>query len=602
MTALPFEDSRRLTGGNLFFAQTGAVLETARIAVDAALLDAWAARVEQARTHLQWDSPLPLVARRHAGGASLAIAAPADQLFTATEVNEWALCASVVARDPSRQAELESALRAAALEQATGPANVTAPAIEAKAALERLAQLAAAERRPDVRELVAAAAASGLAHVVDDRTLTLGTGARGRSWPLEALPAADGVHWSALGDVPTAAVTGSNGKTTTVRLVAACARAQGWRDGYCCTDGVFVAGELVEAGDYSGPAGTRRVLRDPRVEAAVLEMARGGLLRRGLATGHADVAIVTNVSNDHFGEYGIFDLDGLADAKFTVAHLVGTRGLLVLNADDHLLCAKARALPARLGRAPSLGWFALDYDHAELVAQRAAGGPACGVRDGRLVLAWTGAEHDLGPVSQMPITVEGAATYNVANLAGAALVAAALGVAPAAIRATCATFGADPRDNAGRLMRFEVRGARVLLDYAHNPDGLRGVLEVAQRLRASGGRLILVLGHAGNRRDADIAALAQVAASFAPGLVVVKENEGHLRGRAPGEVPEILRRALLSAGLAPRAVELRLGEVDAAEAALERARAGDVVVLPIHATTAREQVLRRLVAAQASRS
>ena len=125
-----------------------------------------------------------------------------------------------------------------------------------------------------------------------------------------------------------------------------CARAHGWRDGFCCTDGVFAANERGEPGDYSGPAGTRRVLRDPSVEAAVLEMARGGILRRGLAIDRADVAVVTNVSNDHFGEYGIDDLDGLADAKLTVAHLVARRGLLVMNADDEVLVRKPSGLCA----------------------------------------------------------------------------------------------------------------------------------------------------------------------------------------------------------------------------------------------------------------
>ena len=137
-----------------------------------------------------------------------------------------------------------------------------------------------------------------------------------------------------LRNVPTAIVTGSNGKTTTVRLLAACARAHGWRDGYNCTDGLFIAGEQIESGDYSGPVGTRTVLRDSRVEAAILETARGGILRRGLAAQRARVAVVTNVSADHFGEYGIDDLAGLADTKLVVASTIDDTGLLVLNADD----------------------------------------------------------------------------------------------------------------------------------------------------------------------------------------------------------------------------------------------------------------------------
>ena len=159
--------------------------------------------------------------------------------------------------------------------------------------------------------------------------------------------------WADLREVPAAFVTGSNGKTTTVRLLAACVRAHGWRDGYNCTDGLFIQGEQIEGGDYSGPVGTRTILRDPRVEAAILETARGGILRRGLAAERAHVAVITNISSDHFGEYGVHDLAGLADVKLVVASVVDDNGLLVLNADDPILLrARERArLPHRVVRA-----------------------------------------------------------------------------------------------------------------------------------------------------------------------------------------------------------------------------------------------------------
>ncbi len=357
---------------------------------------------------------------------------------------------------------------------------------------------------------------------------------------------------------------------------------------------MYVGRELVEAGDYSGPAGTRYVLRDRRVEAAVLETARGGILRRGLALDHANVALVTNVASDHFGEYGIHDLGGLADVKLTVAQLVARDGLLVLNADDASLRAKAPALRDRLGFTPPLGWFALDYDDELLAGHRADGGAVCGVRAGRLILCVAATEHDLGAVADMPLTVGGHAGYNVANLAGAALAAAGLGIGPEHVAAVYATFGADPDDNAGRLMRFDLHGVRVVLDYAHNPHGLRGVLQVARSLRGPGGRIALLLGHAGNRRDEDYADLAAVAAEFAPDLVVVKENEKHLRGRAPGEVPALLRAALLRFGVPETAVNMQSTEVDAARRALAWARPGDVVALLLHANSARAAVLEIL--------
>jgi len=561
--------------------------------VDEALLCAWRARAERARAHLGWRMR-GVVARRHAGGTSLALAAPCDQLFVATEVNEWALCAALVARDPHRWSGLEEALVASALEDAADASAVIPPVLDEPAAFARFERLAAHEARPELMALLDAATARRLPHVLDDTLLTLGAGAGGRDFELAALPGVADVPWGELRDIPTAVVTGSNGKTTTVRLLSACARAHGWRAAYCCTDGVFLDGELEAAGDYSGPAGARRVLRERRAQAAIVETARGGILRRGLAVSAAQVALVTNVSPDHFGEYGIDDLAALADVKLSVASVVTPDGLLVLNADDAQLVEKAPGLAPRFGRSPPLGWFALDADAVLLRQHRARGGSTCGVRGGRLSMRHSGADHDLGSIAAMPLTVEGSATYNIANLAGAALAAAALGVPAATIAAVVARFGANAADNFGRLMRFERGGVRVLLDYAHNPAGLRGLLNVAEHLRGGTGRLGLLLGHAGNRQDTEIEELARTAAQFRPALVVVKENEAQLRGREPGEIPRIIRAALLRAGLPQASLAVRMSETEAARCALEWAQPGDVLALPVHSPAARTEVLALL--------
>jgi len=587
---LPFEASRRLIGANRFFATCGAQLETIGIAVDADLLSAWQVRAERARAHLRWDMP-GAVFRAHARGASLALAAPVDALLTATEVNEWALCAALAERNPARREGLEAELAAAALEAAAGGGPHITPVLEESAALERFALLAEREARPRLRALLAAAAARGLPHVVDDETLTLGAGAGGRDFALNALPEVAAVPWDELHDIPTALVTGSNGKTTTVRLLAACAAAHGWPAAYCCTDGVFLGTRALLSGDYSGPAGARRVMRERAASCAIVETARGGILRRGIAVSGAHVALVTNVSADHFGEYGVDDLDGLADAKLAVAGVVHASGLLVLNADDAQLTARAPGLAWRFGRCPQLGWFALDADSAVL---RAQGGASCGVRGGRLILTYARAQHDLGAIAAMPLSVEGSASYNIANLAGAALGAAALGVPPAVIAAVFTRFGAHPEDNLGRMMRFERSGVRILVDYAHNPEGLRGLLSVAEHLRGGAGRLGTMLGHAGNRQDAEIEALARAAAEFAPALVVVKENEAHLRGREPGEIPRLLHAALRRSGLPESALPVRLSEVEAVRCALEWAQPGDVLALPVHSAAARTAVLELL--------
>jgi UDP-N-acetylmuramyl tripeptide synthase len=314
-------------------------------------------------------------------------------------------------------------------------------------------------------------------------------------------------------------------------------------------------------------------------------------LRRGLAAQRARVAVVTNVTADHFGEYGIDDLAGLADTKLVVASTIDDTGLLVLNADDAMLRSRADQF-----RCP-IGWFSRNYDDAALLSHRMKGGSTSGVRNGRLIVNWTrgssGEEFDLGAVADMPLTVDGTADYNVQNVAGVALAALGLGISPATVATVLAQFGTDPTDNPGRLMRYEYRGAQVLIDYAHNPDGLRGLMNVATRLRR-GGRMALLLGQAGNRPNADIEELATTAARFRPDFVVVKETESYMRGRTPGEVPAILRTALLRAGMLETSIEVHLSEIGAVKRALGWARPGDVLVMPVHDRTVRDEVIALL--------
>ena len=575
-----FEESRRLTGSSLYFDGSGAALETAGgFPLDDALLAAWRARIGRVRATLGWPHAATVV-RQHATGASLAFAAPVDQLYTAAEANEWAWLASLHQLRP----EIDPDGRHA-------PGH--AAAWDETSALHTLLAMATGEANPALLALLEAASVRRVPAHPDDDTLSLGEGRHSRSWPIRALPASTDVPWAGLHGIPLAVVTGSNGKTTTVRLLAAMARAQGWNTGYSSTDGLFVGSERVDSGDYSGPVGARTVLRHADVDAAILETARGGLLRRGIAIRNARAAVVTNVSPDHFGEYGIHSLDDLADVKLTVTHALAPDGLLVLNADDPLLLQRAPVLDWRIG------WFALDDGHPRLQSHRGAGGMTCAVRDGRLQLHVDGVPHDLGAVASMPLTLGGSARYNIANAAAAALAASAMGIAAERIADVLVRFGARPGDNPGRLQRWRHGDLQVFLDYAHNPDGLRGLLQVAGTTRGAG-RLGLVLGQAGNREDSDIRALAAVAAQFQPDRVWLKDIGGeYMRGRAAGEVAGILRDELLRQGLRDPALVVCLDETQAAREALSWARPGDVLVLPIHEPAARDEIVALLDRLQA---
>ncbi len=541
-------------GPNLYSSSTGAALE---VAVEqhqaAALFDRWQQQARRLAHALGWPVP-ELHVRPQRGGASLFLSAPVDVLMSATELTEqaWALAE-------------QSLPGGGDVIDASDPVVV------------RLATLATTERHDhsNLAEVYAAAVARDILATFDDEVFTLGSGARARSWPLAGIPAEHDVPWEEISDVPIALVTGSNGKTTTTRLVAAMWRASGGAPGWCCSDGVWIGDAQVEEGDYSGPMGARRVVRAPEVDGAILECARGGMLRRGLAVSRAHAAIITNIVEDHFGEYGIESLDDLTAAKRIVERVLSPEGWLVLNADDpHLteVATRSRARVALFSAAPT---------HDALDAHVDGGGHAALVREGRVMLRREGAWHDLGHVDDMPLTMRGAAPHNVQNILGAALLATGIGASVDGMRKALASFGASSRDNPGRLQRYEFGGVVVLVDYAHNPDGLAALCETARSIPAT--RRLLLLGQAGNRNDEEIRDLARVAMRLLPfDYVIIKEELKLLRGRSEGDVPRLLLDELDRLGMPTAHVETTLDEIVAMRRAFEWARAGDLLVCPIH--------------------
>lgn len=503
------------------------VLEGIAPAVSAeAIATEWRHAVLRLCAALRWPLPV-VVAEVRESHFVLAFTAPGDQLLTATELNEWAWS------DAVRRAGFDDG------SPLLSPGDL--PRDEA-AAIAQLAALAKTEMQDSTSELAV------IAHA----------------------------------DRHVAVVTGSNGKTTTTRLIAAMMTAHGWRTGWCCTDGVFIAGEAVEVGDWSGPAGAQRVVADPDLQGAVLETARGGILRRGLGVLGVDVAVVTNIEADHFGEYGVSSLADLAMVKLVSAKALRPGGVLVLNADDETL--SNTELPPGV----SIAWFALGgaatSGSTRTIAARCA--------DDRMVLEDATGTHDLGLLTAMPVTAGGTAVYNVANALAASLAASHLGIPAATIADVLRRFGSRAEDNAGRLSHFAFDGIEVLLDYAHNPTGLRGLLAVARARNPK--RLLLLLGQAGNRDDSAIAALVQSAWESRPDRIIIKELEGYRRGREVGEVPALIDAELRRLGATDEQLMTVLDEVAAVEEALRWARPGDLLVLPVHGLTARAGVLALL--------
>jgi UDP-N-acetylmuramyl tripeptide synthase len=288
----------------------------------------------------------------------------------------------------------------------------------------------------------------------------------------------------------------------------------------------------------------------------------------------ADVAVVTNVADDHLGEFGVQSLDTLAETKLLVARAIGAAGRVVLNADDTVLVRAARELTA------PVAWFSLDQENPVVAAHLGRGGMAAVAVDDALVLFEQGRGTVVAPVSEIPLTMGGAARHNVANALAAMAAAGGLGIPLEAVERTLRTFGADPADNPGRGNLFDLGGVRVLVDYAHNPHGMRALVAAASGITA--GRRLLLLGQAGDRSDEAIRDLARAAMPLRPDRVIAKETDLYRRGRAPGEVPGLVADEFRRLGVPPDQVILGGGELESAREALAWARPGDLLVFALH--------------------
>jgi cyanophycin synthetase len=336
---------------------------------------------------------------------------------------------------------------------------------------------------------------------------------------------------------------------------------------------------LLEAGDWTGPGAARTVLRHPEVDLAVLEVARGGILRRGLAVDRCEAAVITNVSDDHLGDHGVHDLLTMARVKAVVASVVAPDGRVVLGADSPPLVELVAA--GHLFPAP-LVWFALRHDHPQLLAHRAAGGEAWFLSAaGELVRARGARETALVPVAELPFCHGGAAHHNVENALAAAALACALGLPDAAIVAGLRSFTSSIADNPGRANLARVGEVLVFLDFAHNPAGIRSLRDLLAQLRGPH-RMIISMGVAGDRRDDDIREVARAVHELGPDQVRVRDLEDYLRGRAHGEVPALLRETLLGLGMAGDAVREVRSELDVLREGLAWARPGDVIAIIDH--------------------
>jgi UDP-N-acetylmuramyl tripeptide synthase len=484
------------------------------------------------------------------GGASLLISAPIDVLYSMCELNEVAWASAVHACGEGEAPEFGEEF-------------------------PRLNKLFDSERNPALLSLQQASHDHGVPFLWDDDEVSVGYGGSTLVWTPDSLPAPDDIDWKAIHSIPVVLVTGTNGKSTTVRMTASIMASAGYSAGLTSTDFIRVVVRVIDTGDYSGTGGARTLMRQSDVEMAVLEVARGGLLRRGLGIERADAVLVNNVAVDHLGEYGINTVEELIPAKFIVQRALRGDDPLVLNADDVGVVGYSTQLDH------TIAWFSLDPANPVVQAALCEGATACYLKDGWLCAAngheGRVNERKVAEVEHIPATMGGVVRYNVSNALAAMSLAIALGIEDPAIRDGLATFRGDETDNPGRGNWFKHEGVRILVDFAHNPHGMSALAEAVRQVEAE--RVMVLIGQAGDRTDKDIQDMTRAACLMKPDFLLVCAMPGYERGREPFDVAEVIRKTALQAGIAANSITLFPSPKDATKQALEQARPGDLLVL-----------------------
>ncbi|RDZ27145.1 cyanophycin synthetase [Lysobacter silvisoli] len=373
--------------------------------------------------------------------------------------------------------------------------------------------------------------------------------------------------------VPIAAVTGTNGKTTTARMLAHIAKMAGYTPGLTTTDGVYIDGQRTVEGDMTGPVSARMVLSDPQIDLAVLETARGGLLRAGMGVSEVNVGAVINIQSDHLGLKGIDTLEQLAEVKRVVVEIA--KDCAVLNADDPNVLKMSAYTDAKV-----ICYVTMNPAHALVREHIRAGGRACaleaGVNGHMITLYDKGSHIPLLWTHLIPATMEGRALHNVQNAMVAAAMAFSMGIKLDAIRHGLRTFDTTFFQAPGRMNVYNEHPFKVLMDYGHNAHAVGVMADLAQRLDV-GGRRLVVLAGPGDRRDEDLHAIAEAVAGKFDHYVCRRDDS--LRGRDGDEVPRIIAKALQARGVDRAAISIIPDEQTAIDTALRMAQAGDLLLV-----------------------
>jgi cyanophycin synthetase len=542
---LELEESRRLTGPNLLWDKPGAILDVWVQGIEKTkVVTCWQEQTQRILDALHWSEQT--TCREFDDGISLAMSAPMDCLYSACEVAEyaWQLC----------------------LQQLNAE-----PAPDWDETIQRIAAELKEERHPQLMAIMQAAHQHQVTCISDDDYCSLGMGDNVDVWEINQLPPLKDIDWQRYKNIPLAFITGTNGKSTSVRLAAEIAKAAGLQAGVTSTDFIRVGDSIIDTGDYSGPGGARMLIRDKRTEIAFLEVARGGILRRGLPVPRVDAGLITNVAADHLGQYGINTVEELAEAKFVVAKGIDDKGMLVLNADNALVVQQGRRLNQQIC------WYSEDKNHELIRQNKARGNTAVYVAENMFIYFDGQKEQAICAVTDAPLTFGGTARHNIQNALGVIGLCFSLGISLEAILAGLQSFGKRPGDNPGRGNLYQYKHSKIIVDFAHNEHSMRAVIAMARQLPAK--QRIVMFSHAGDRSNSEMQQLTNAVAELNADYYIAAEVSRYLRGREPMEVPALSKQYLLDAGVEETHIELAASPLEGCEKALQLVQPDAMVLL-----------------------
>ena len=545
---LPKGYSKRLVGPNLFFNSTGTVLDIPLVENQLQVITLLEKEIHRILILLKWNN-IVIKHKVYNNGIRVAFTCPYDITLASCDVIDYAW-------------------------QSVRLFLMTNKYENDRDILDTLSPIIKAEENLKLREVYTEAQARSLNMFYDNGVITIGSGKYAYQANLSSLDISS-INWKLIRDIPIVLVTGTNGKTTTVRLTNALCQSAGLSVGYCSTDWVKINGDIIDKGDYSGPSGSKYVLTNRNIDVAVLEVARGGLCTRGLGNTNVTASTVSNISVDHLGMDGIETLQDLCEAKSIVYSAVETTGHAVINLDDKYILNRYESEKIKGKKI----FFSQKLSDSEIAKYLNIASYVCFIKDGFFTLKTSTNETKIIRVNDVPITFKGYAKHNIENVLNAIILAIELGCSISDISRGLLEYQHTSNENLGRSNIFKLNGATVILDFAHNVAGLDAILNMSKVYNPKS--LKLMWGQTGDRLFM-VDQMAKVTAHHAPEVMVINEIANFLRGATIGEVPKFIDNSLKRYGYPESSIIHVDDEMSGVHYLLKDLREGDVCILCVH--------------------